>query len=518
MWVASHLNPVALPSLQSKSHELLFVKATIDGKLFHVCVAYRPPSADSSVCTSLNTAFTKILSKNNSNLILVGDLNPHNFDWLGSRDGIQGLPKTEPFGSALENLCEDHGLSQMVDFPTHEVDKKLMYSCLDVVITNVPSKTTNVRALHPLGASHHVIVAFDINAKLVKPPPRPKITAPNFSKISEHDWVIINDYLNTCSFTVDKNAHSTKADYLNALVSVFTQHVHTAIELFVPKTTKGGARKKEWFDAACYNATKATNVAYRRWQASKSSVDHSNYLLSLAARNLAIKHAKKEYHTRLSMKVINAESSTRNWWSCLVNDVLDNNYKPSIPALEKDGQCYVTDQEKATLLNDCFVQHTHLDIPVNHIDDISSSESITEWETLDTVRVKQSDVLALMLGLKIGKATGSDAIPALFLKNTANSLYVPLTHIFHLSLKLGIFPEKWKIADVVALYKKKTKSDPGNYRPISLLPILSKLLETVVSNRFKKHIAPLLSMRQFGFRAGHTTLDLLLNMTQNWMN
>ena len=113
LWVASHLNPVALPSLQSKSHELLFVKATIDGKLFHVCVAYRPPSADSSVCTSLNTAFTKILSKNNSNLILVGDLNPHNFDWLGSRDGIQGLPKTEPFGSALENLCEAHGLSQM---------------------------------------------------------------------------------------------------------------------------------------------------------------------------------------------------------------------------------------------------------------------------------------------------------------------------------------------------------------------------------------------------------------------
>ena len=49
-----------------------------------------------------------------------------------------------------------------------------------------------------------------------------------------------------------------------------------------------------------------------------------------------------------------------------------------------------------------------------------------------------------MLGLKVGKATGSDAIPALFLKNTANSLSVPLTHIFHLSLKLGIFPEKWK--------------------------------------------------------------------------
>jgi len=69
---------------------------------------------------------------------------------------------------------------------------------------------------------------------------------------------------------------------------------------------------------------------------------------------------------------------------------------------------------------------------------------------------------------------------------------------------------------VAALHKKKSKSDPANYRPISLLAILSKVLEHVVAAKFKVHIAPLLNPHQFGFRPGHTTLDLLLNLVQRW--
>ena len=64
-------------------------------------------------------------------------------------------------------------------------------------------------------------------------------------------------------------------------------------------------------------------------------------------------------------------------------------------------------------------------------------------------------------------------------------IYKPLAKIFQLSLNLGIFTSSWKIADVIARHKKKSKSDPSNYRPISLLPIISKLLETIVADRLK---------------------------------
>lgn len=79
-----------------------------------------------------------------------------------------------------------------------------------------------------------------------------------------------------------------------------------------------------------------------------------------------------------------------------------------------------------------------------------------------------------------------------------------------------MFPEQWKVATVVPIHKKKSKSVAGNYRPISLLAILSKTFESVVADSLKKHIAPQLNPRQFGFRSGHTTLDLLLNMIQRW--
>ena len=107
-------------------------------------------------------------------------------------------------------------------------------------------------------------------------------------------------------------------------------------------------------------------------------------------------------------------------------------------------------------------------------------------------------------------------LPASLLKHCAHVLHKPLAHIFSLSLKLGIFPKQWKIADVVALHKKKSKSDPCNYRPISLLPIVSKLLEQIVNDQLSKFLAPKLNMHQFGFRAGHTTTDLLTLMSQSW--
>ena len=138
-----------------------------------------------------------------------------------------------------------------------------------------------------------------------------------------------------------------------------------------------------------------------------------------------------------------------------------------------------------------------------------------------SIKVKQSKVKKLLSGLNPSKATGSDHIPALFLKKTAAVIYKAVTKIFRLSgvsLQLGVFPSNWKIADVVALHKKKSRSDPANYRPISLLPILSKLLETVVADRLKPFLRPLLHYRQFGFRTGRSTIDMLTQLSQNWTN
>ena len=79
----------------------------------------------------------------------------------------------------------------------------------------------------------------------------------------------------------------------------------------------------------------------------------------------------------------------------------------------------------------------------------------------------------------ISKATGADNISARMLKGTVSSITPSLTKMFNLSIKTGSFPQSWKCARVVPIPKGGDLSNPTNYRPISILPILSKVLESM---------------------------------------
>ena len=82
--------------------------------------------------------------------------------------------------------------------------------------------------------------------------------------------------------------------------------------------------------------------------------------------------------------------------------------------------------------------------------------------------------------LYTNKASGPDCISAHMLKATTSSIPLPLTTLFNLSLSTGKFPDIWKLAGVVPIPKSKDKNDPCNYRLISLLSIVSKILEKIV--------------------------------------
>ena len=83
----------------------------------------------------------------------------------------------------------------------------------------------------------------------------------------------------------------------------------------------------------------------------------------------------------------------------------------------------------------------------------------------------------LLRCLDVSKAPGMDEISPKLLKDGAEVLTKPIFDIINLSIKLCTFPDKCKIAKLIPLFKKGLKTDPKNYRPISLLPLLSKLIE-----------------------------------------
>ncbi len=103
---------------------------------------------------------------------------------------------------------------------------------------------------------------------------------------------------------------------------------------------------------------------------------------------------------------------------------------------------------------------------------------ITQFNIPD---VRVQDTLRLIENLPSGKATGPDDISARVLKLAAPVFCHPLTRLFNLSLEKRHFPKKWKVAHVSPLYKNGAHDCRDNYRPISVLSVLSKFLE--------KHVA-----------------------------
>ena len=121
--------------------------------------------------------------------------------------------------------------------------------------------------------------------------------------------------------------------------------------------------------------------------------------------------------------------------------------------------------------------------------------------------------------LNVSKATGMDGIPANILKLTSTLIAPSITFIFNLSIRTGIYIDEWKLARVIPIYKSEDKRKCENYRPISILPIISKIFEgevfTQIYSFLNKH--SLLSKFQSGFRPKHGTLGALIQMCDQWL-
>ncbi len=113
------------------------------------------------------------------------------------------------------------------------------------------------------------------------------------------------------------------------------------------------------------------------------------------------------------------------------------------------------------------------------------------------------------------KSSGYDGISNILLKKIINIISIPLSVVFNKSLNNGIFPDKIKIAEIIPIYKLKgQKDDLSSYRPISLLPVISKVLEKIVYNRVYWFLCKkqLLYHSQYGFRHNHSTIDAVLEL------
>ena len=120
-----------------------------------------------------------------------------------------------------------------------------------------------------------------------------------------------------------------------------------------------------------------------------------------------------------------------------------------------------------------------------------------------------------MKGLNPSKAAGIDNLSGKFLKDGADILARPISQLCNLSIKLNLFPRSCKIAKVKPLFKKGSKTDPENYGPNSLLPILSKIIERIIHDQTQEFLSKnkILYRFQSGFRKNYSTNTCLGHLT-----
>ena len=185
----------------------------------------------------------------------------------------------------------------------------------------------------------------------------------------------------------------------------------------------------------------------------------------------------------------NANNSKDSWQA--INELLNKKPKSTqVTQLNVDDQVITGDKN----IEDCFNQYfssigCKLSDNIQKIN-IDPLAFITPVENLFHFSyISAHEVLSALNQLNSKKSPGLDGISLKLLKDTSDVIAQPLDNIFNISLQTGIFPDEWKIVKVSPVNKEGSKTDCGNYRPISVSSVIAKLFEGLVYNQLRTFIS-----------------------------
>ena len=252
---------------------------------------------------------------------------------------------------------------------------------------------------------------------------------------------------------------------------------------------------------------RARDASLKKFRRSKLDTDLATYRLLRNKVSATLKLSEENY-SRSSLEENSGDSGS--FWRS-VKKILPDAKLKSIPTCIKAEVKIITDKQSISELFNSFFTSV-----VNKLFESfryarpvfkSTTEELFTKKHFEFTAVGKPFVLKQLKCLKLKNATGIDGLPARLFKDSAVVIADRVTHLVNLSIKSGKVPSEWKQAKVVPLFKSGNKDDLDNYRPISILPILSKILEKAVFHKLHTYRSKnsLLSPYQSGFRASHST-------------
>ena len=431
--------------------------------------------------------------------IIAGDFNLNKIVW--NPDPI--LPDNVQVESPefkFVNCIRDTFLHQHITEPTRFRENQR--PTLDDLIFSVEENDVENIVYNPsIGSSDHIMLQCKIKTKLQTP-----ISRRVMYKYDQGDYIKMASTLN-----IDWNTELQGCSTQEAM-DKFEQIYTAAAEEYIPSTTvtsSNGRIKPIWLNNHALRKVKRKYSAWIRYLNTKDGEDYSRFVRRRNESTRATKKARREFEEKLAKE---CRANSKGVWKY----VKSKKKSAGIPNLKKKDNTFTsTAKEIAEELNQqyfsVFTKEDTSNIP-------NIPPKILETPPLESFSVTKEDVLKALKNLKTDKSPGIDGIHPRPLKELAEVLAEPITIIFQKSVSAGQHPRNWLDAVVSPIFKKGQRCLAENYRPVSLLCIISKVLESIVTPQIIKHVISnkLASTQQHGFTKGKSTTTNLLEALNIW--
>ena len=497
-YVRSEINYSVRTDLINHSLESLSIEIRKPrSKPFVVTTWYRPPDSLVDIFRPFEELIGKLDSENVEFYVL-GDLNCN-----------MAAPKLDSNTNVLSNLADVYGLHQLISEHTRITDKSS--TLIDLIFTNTPDRVVCSGVSHIGISDHSLVFAFR----------KVSIEATN----NGHATVKYRKFKNfdSASFRHDISQQNwsdiESCTDSNSMWAAWKQLFLECVNKHAPlheKCTR--AIKSPWITPHLKKRMHDRDIL--KLKASRSN-DANDWLAFKQCRNSVnteIKQTKELYYKNV---LYANEGDSRQTWR-IINELTSRKTTNCVKEIKDNGKAICDSQELADTFNSHFSS-----IGPKLASEISSDNNycpshlkyITRTDSRFELRETNcSKVFSLLSKLCKSKATGLDLISARLLRESADLIAGSLCSIFNSSIKSGVFPQEWKCAKVIPLFKQGDHSDLNNYRPISIIPVVAKVFERIIYDQIYDYLIVnnLITSHQSGFRSLHSTVTALLEATDNW--
>ena len=441
---------------------------------------------------------------------MLGDININTL--IDDNRSIFEIRKNTPLSNSLPSLCKQYiefcssfSLKQLISSPTR------ITCSSSTIIDHILTNTTNIisqSGVIDLGISNHDIIFLTRKMEKMKLNHHTFIKYRSFKNYSASEYEERLKLVNFPNYLKFDNIDSAYSNFLNTLMTVID-----SLAPSMEKRIKG--RAQEWFDGEISELIAIRNQQYKKFKKTLLHVDKEIFKETKYKVIKMIKSKKKLYFER---KLHENIAKPKELWKAIKSLGLPckNFAVPNICLKDKIGSLNFEDSSNANTFKKIFENLANdLVLKLPKAPNLYTlGKTLLYYNPLGLSRnsfkfsqILEEDMRKYLINLSPNKASGIDNLSGKFLKDGADVLALPISQLCNLSISLSTFPQHCKIVKLKPQYKKGSRSEPKNFRPISLLPLLSKLIEKTIHDQVQNYCNEnnIFFSFQSGFRGKHST-------------